>query len=84
MDQYGEVVRKIAEEYDCWFVDTQAAFNDVLNSLYPAALAWDRVHPSPAGHMVLARAFLKGIGFNWEQAKQGVKGVHQHEQKNTL
>lgn len=65
MDQYGEVVRKIAEEYDCFFVDTQAAFKEVLNNLYPAALAWDRVHPSAAGHMVLARAFLKEIGFNW-------------------
>lgn len=65
MDQYGEVVRKIAEEYDCFFVDTQAAFKEVLNSLYPAALAWDRVHPSAAGHMVLARAFLKEVDFNW-------------------
>jgi lysophospholipase L1-like esterase len=65
MDQYGLVVRKIAEEYDSLFVDTQAAFNEVLKSLYPAALAWDRVHPSAAGHIVLARAFLKEIGFNW-------------------
>ncbi len=65
MDQYGEVVKRISEEFDCLFVDTQAAFNEVLNSLYPATLAWDRVHPSSAGHMVLARAFLKIIDFNW-------------------
>jgi lysophospholipase L1-like esterase len=69
MDQYGLVVRKAAEEYGCLFVDTQEAFNEVLGSLYPAALAWDRVHPSAAGHIVLARAFLKEIGFNWDRSK---------------
>jgi lysophospholipase L1-like esterase len=69
MDNYGQVVRKVAEEYGCLFVDTQAAFNEVLKSLYPAALAWDRVHPSPAGHIVLAKAFLKEIGFNWDRSK---------------
>jgi lysophospholipase L1-like esterase len=69
MDKYGQVVRKIAEEYGCLFVDTQAAFNEVLKSLYPAALAWDRVHPSAAGHIVLARAFLKEIDFNWDRSK---------------
>lgn len=67
MDQYGRVVRKISEEANCQFVDTQAAFNEVLKDLYPATLAWDRVHPSAAGHMVLTRAFLKEIGFIWNR-----------------
>jgi lysophospholipase L1-like esterase len=67
MDQYGQVVKKIAKETNCLFVDTQAAFNVVLNELYSATLAWDRVHPSTAGHMVLARAFLKEIGFDWNR-----------------
>jgi lysophospholipase L1-like esterase len=68
MDQYGQVVKKIAADADCLFVDTQAAFNEVLKDLYPATLAWDRVHPSAAGHMVLARAFLKKIGFDWNRS----------------
>ncbi|MCM2531268.1 SGNH/GDSL hydrolase family protein [Neobacillus pocheonensis] len=67
MNQYGRVVRKISEEANCQFVDTQAAFNEVLKDLYPATLAWDRVHPSAAGHMVLTRAFLKEIGFIWNR-----------------
>jgi lysophospholipase L1-like esterase len=67
MDQYGLAVKRIAEETDSIFVDTQAAFNEVLKTLYPAALAWDRVHPSVAGHMILARAFLKAIGFDWNK-----------------
>jgi lysophospholipase L1-like esterase len=65
MDQYGQVVKRIAEENNCLFVDTQAAFNIVLKDLYSATLAWDRVHPTTAGHMILSRAFLKEIGFEW-------------------
>ncbi len=68
MDQYGRVVKKIAEENGCLLVDTQAAFNVVLKDLYAATLAWDRVHPSAAGHMVLARAFLKEIDFDWNRS----------------
>ncbi|TCP29069.1 lysophospholipase L1-like esterase [Scopulibacillus darangshiensis] len=67
MDQYGAVVKRIAEETGCLFIDTQAAFNQVLKELYPATLAWDRVHPSTAGHMVIARAFLREIGFDWDK-----------------
>ncbi|MFC6335114.1 SGNH/GDSL hydrolase family protein [Paenibacillus septentrionalis] len=68
MDQYGAIVRKIAEEFDVIFIDTQAAFNVVLEELYSATLAWDRVHPTAAGHMVLARAFLDNIGFEWKRS----------------
>lgn len=65
MDRYGQVVRKVAAEHDALFVDTQAAFDRVLAHYYPATLAWDRVHPNQTGHMVIARAFLEAIGFNW-------------------
>ncbi|WP_276351399.1 SGNH/GDSL hydrolase family protein [Cohnella caldifontis] len=67
MDQYGAIVRKIAEEHGTLFVDTQAAFDKVLKTLYPGTLAWDRVHPTQAGHMVLARAFLNAVGFDWNR-----------------
>ena len=61
MDQYGEVVRELAKKRSTLFVDTQAAFDQVLRHLHPMSLAWDRVHPNQAGHMVIARAFLKVI-----------------------
>jgi lysophospholipase L1-like esterase len=67
MDEYGAIVKKIAEQTDTLFVDTQAAFNKVLQELYAATLAWDRVHPTQAGHVVLARAFLNKIGFQWNR-----------------
>ncbi len=65
MDEYGRVVFKIAQEIGAVFVDTQAAFNRILEHLYPSAIASDRVHPNPTGHMVLARAFLTAIGYAW-------------------
>ena len=65
MDRYGVIVREIAGRHDALFVDTQAAFNETLPALYPATLAWDRVHPNRTGHMALARAFLNAVGFAW-------------------
>lgn len=67
MDEYGAIVKRIAEESGALFVDTQAAFNVVLKDLYSATLAWDRVHPTQAGHAVLARAFLNKVGFEWNR-----------------
>jgi lysophospholipase L1-like esterase len=65
MDQYGAVVWRMAEKYNAVFVDTQAAFDRVLEHVHPAVLAGDRVHPNITGHTVLARAFLRAIGFTW-------------------
>ena len=65
MDEYGQIVRKLAAEYDAVFVDVQAAFDHVLKVLYSGTLAWDRVHPNQTGHMVIAKAFLNGVGFTW-------------------
>lgn len=65
MDEYGAVVKQLAQKHNALFVDTQAAFDDVLTHCYPATLAWDRVHPGQVGHMVLARAFLKAMDFAW-------------------
>jgi len=68
MDRYGGIVREVAKESEALFVDCQAAFDRVLDAYYPATLAWDRVHPSQVGHMVLARAFLDAIGFEWKSS----------------
>lgn len=65
MDKYGEIVRKLAAKHGTLFVDTQAAFDEVLKTFYPATLSWDRVHPNPIGTMVIARALLKTIEFEW-------------------
>ncbi len=65
MDEYGGIVRELAAQHGTLCVDTQAAFDKVLTAYYPAAIAWDRVHPSQTGHMIIARAFLDTVGFQW-------------------
>lgn len=65
MDQYGEVVRKLASKYSASLVDTQAAFDHALKSMHPMELAPDRVHPFNVGHSIIARAFLKTVHFSW-------------------
>jgi lysophospholipase L1-like esterase len=66
MDEYGQVVRSLAKKYQVVLVDTQAAFDQALRSMHPMVLAWDRVHPNMIGHMILARAFLKAVGYRWD------------------
>ncbi len=65
MDEYGAIVRRLSEKHGTLFVDTQAAFDVVLTAYYPATLAWDRIHPNQTGHMVIARAFLAAVDFDW-------------------
>jgi lysophospholipase L1-like esterase len=67
MDRYGELVKEAAENKDAILVDTQAYFDRVLKFTDPLQLAEDRVHVNLSGHMILARAFLDGIGFDWQR-----------------
>lgn len=65
MDRYGAVVKEIAKKYNTILVDTQAAFDEILEYYYSAAINWDRIHPNIFGHTVIARAFLNAVGFTW-------------------
>ncbi len=66
IDRYGEVCRRLAEEYQLIFVDVQAAFDKVLEHCHSSYFSWDRVHPAAApGHSVIARAFLKAVEFDF-------------------
>jgi lysophospholipase L1-like esterase len=67
MDQYGQVVKELAKKYNTILVDTQAAFDELFMHFHPNAVAWDRVHPNNIGHMLLARTFLKAIGYSWDE-----------------
>ena len=64
MDRYGDVVRRLAGQYQTILVDAQAAFDCVMTEIHPAVLALDRVHLKPPGHMILAQAFLKALEDN--------------------
>lgn len=64
MDEYGAVVKELAQKYSLICVDLQAEFDDYLKYRYSGYLQWDRVHPGPVGSMIIARAFLRAIGFD--------------------
>ena len=66
MDEYGAAVKRVATRRQTLLVDTQAAFNAFLQHYHSSYLAWDRVHPTPVGHMLLARTFLHAIGYQWQ------------------
>lgn len=63
MDEYGAMVKTVADKHQTLFVDTQAAFEKVLACYHSSFIAWDRVHPNTTGHMILAKAFLKAVDF---------------------
>ena len=65
MDVYGKLVQKLAKETGCRFGDTQATYDKALQSVAFSTLAGDKVHPSPTGHMVLSRVFLKTVDYRW-------------------
>jgi len=65
MDCYGQIVKRLASDYDAEFVDTQCFFNQHLAHRPTQSICGDRVHPNQTGHMILARAFLSSISFDW-------------------
>ena len=62
MDEYGAIVRKLAEKYNLLFIDLQAAWDDLFQYMHPCNIAWDRVHPNQTGCMYIAKQFLKAVG----------------------
>lgn len=63
--KYGQVIKELALKYDAIFVDSQKAIDELLEKNYSATFALDRVHPTAVGHMAIAKAFLKSIGFEF-------------------
>jgi lysophospholipase L1-like esterase len=71
MDEFGRAAKRVAERVGALFVDTQAAFASHFDYVHPTALASDRVHPSLTGHLLIARALLEEIGFDWLRMRIG-------------
>ena len=62
MDEYGAVVKRVAEKYNLIFVDLQSAWDELFRYMHPCNIAWDRIHPNVIGHTYIAKQFLKAIG----------------------
>ena len=63
IDAYGAVMKKLAAKHGAIFADTQAAFDEMMAEIHPMGIATDRVHPTLTGHLIIARAFLKAVGY---------------------
>jgi len=63
IDSYLPVIHRLAHDFDAILIPTQAAFDGALAAQPAAFWANDRVHPNAPGHAVIARAFLRGVGY---------------------
>ena len=62
MDQYGAIVKKLAEKYSLTLVDLQAGWDHLFQYMHSTNIAWDRVHPNQTGCMYIAKQFLRAVG----------------------
>ena len=63
MDEYGAIVKKLAEKYNQTFIDLQVAWDDLFTHMHPCNIAWDRIHPNHVGCVYIANQILKATGF---------------------
>lgn len=67
MNEYGRICKKLAEKYDCRFVDFQKVFDEYCRFQHSSRIAWDRVHPNQIGSLLMAREFLKQCEFEFNR-----------------
>ncbi len=65
MDEYVLICKKLAEKYNCFFVDLQAMYENYCQFHHSTYIAWDRIHPNQIGATLMAREFLKVCGFDY-------------------
>jgi lysophospholipase L1-like esterase len=56
------MVRQLADDFGATFIGFQAVFNDACRQAPPAYWSEDGVHPTLAGHGLMARAWLAAVG----------------------
>ena len=58
---YAEAVRRLAKKYDTAYINTQAIFDEAVTKAAPNYWANDGVHPTPAGHSLIASKLQEEI-----------------------
>lgn len=61
MASYQQTVRELAEEFGAVFVPLQETFDRASRTNGPAYWLWDGVHPTAAGHALIARQWLSVV-----------------------
>lgn len=65
MDEYGDICKKLAQEYNCILVDLQSVFSNFCKMRYSATIAYDRIHPNQIGAMLIAKEFLSKCDYKF-------------------
>lgn len=66
MDEYGAICADLAQKHGCVLVNLQEVFDQYFRHRHSSYIAWDRVHPNQIGATIIARAFLKHCGFDYD------------------
>ncbi|PAF29382.1 SGNH/GDSL hydrolase family protein [Paenibacillus sp. 7516] len=59
--QYQHLVRELADEFDAVFVPLQDVLNQATEKAEASYWLWDGVHPTAAGHELIARQWLSVV-----------------------
>ena len=65
VERYAAITKKLAKKYELPYIDIQEKMDQFMESLPAYTLSNDHVHPNVQGHMIIAKAFLDAIGFDW-------------------
>jgi len=65
LDPKIEVVRKLAKEFNTLLVPLDSIFKKASSTHSPEFWSADGVHPTSAGHALIARAWLNEMGMEW-------------------
>ncbi len=61
LDPKIQVIRRLAQAFGCQFVALDGLFAQAATRREPAFWASDGVHPTPAGHALIAQAWLRAV-----------------------
>lgn len=64
-DRLGEVVTRLAKEFDATHVPMQKVFDQAARDVSPEHWIWDGIHPLPPGHELIARTWLETVATRW-------------------
>lgn len=62
--EYAAIMKETAARYNVPCIDLQKEFDDYLQYRHSSYIMWDRVHPGWIGSLIIARAFLREVGFD--------------------
>ncbi|MBQ1957092.1 MAG: SGNH/GDSL hydrolase family protein [Clostridia bacterium] len=66
IEKYDDICRHLGEKYGCIIIDLQHMFDEYLNYHHSSFLAWDRIHPNMTACVLIAREYLKAVGFDFD------------------